>query len=117
MNLSNYKLNVLFSAEFGDPTLTAILSVIYIDKNNPIYKINKYLFICEELYSLYGNKIFTGYPYSFKSFYMGENWFSLEEEQTALIKINNLLKQTNMKQDLINIYEQLLNKTIFDIST
>jgi hypothetical protein len=120
MDLTDYKLSLIFSAKFGDPTSTVLAAVIYINPDESIYKIHKHLYVCKELYAPYeGNtdtdKVILYFAHAFGSFYKGENWFSIEEQQKELIRIFNYHKALGTEKDLLLIYEKLLNNIIFDV--
>ncbi len=82
MDLTDYKLSLIFSAKSSDPMWTSA-AVIYINPDESIYKIHKHLYVCKELLYAPGNthKVILYFAHAFSSFYKGENYFTIDYQQ------------------------------------
>jgi hypothetical protein len=115
INISDYKLKVIVSC---DDTYNFIIkeqdvmpSVICKNDKNLVYRFNDYLYLCEDIITLFR-------PCYIPTYYMPvclTDLYSDKKEIEMLIKIFNLQKKMSINKELLDIYERLLNNIIFDV--
>lgn len=115
MDLTDYKLSLIFSGKSSDPFWTSA-AVIYINPDESIYKVHKHLYVCKELYAPgITHEVILYFAHAFSSFYKGENWFPIDYQQEELIRIFNYHKALGTEKNILLIFENLLNNFLFDV--